>query len=315
MPTRPSSSAARSMPPAASILPMARQHLGHLRADRVGRVQAGHRLLEDHRQLVAAQPRHAAFGQPQQVVVVKAQHVGAALGAARQQAHHRQRGHRLAAAGFAHQAMGLAALRPSAKRRAPPRRLPPNVTRRLATSRTGLKLVAAAPSRSRSPSPSRLIPSTSTNSATPGIMITHGLKEHVVLAFGDHQPPGRQRRRHAQPEERQRRLQQDRQRHLQRRHHHQMRQRCSAAPRAAGYARATPRPPAPRRCSPGCAPASSWCAPRPRNGPIAAGPASAPPRSARLPTSATTVSATRISGIDSRQVMTNITTSSTRPPK
>ena len=34
-----------------------------------------------------------------------------------------------------------------------------------------------------------------------------------------------------------------------------------------------------------------------------------------LPTSATTVKATRISGIDSRQVMMNITTSSIRPPK
>ena len=32
------------------------------------------------------------------------------------------------------------------------------------------------PSRSRNPSPSRLMPSTSTNSATPGIMITHGEK-------------------------------------------------------------------------------------------------------------------------------------------
>ena len=33
-----------------------------------------------------------------------------------------------------------------------------------------------APNRSRRPSPSRLMPSTSTNSATPGITITHGEK-------------------------------------------------------------------------------------------------------------------------------------------
>ena len=34
-----------------------------------------------------------------------------------------------------------------------------------------------------------------------------------------------------------------------------------------------------------------------------------------LPSRATTVSATRMSGIDSRQVMANMTASSTRPPK
>ena len=33
-----------------------------------------------------------------------------------------------------------------------------------------------APNMSRNPSPNKLMPSTSTNSATPGTMITHGLK-------------------------------------------------------------------------------------------------------------------------------------------
>src|SRR6195952_6162694 len=40
----------------------------------------------------------------------------------------------------------------------------------------------SARSRSRSPSPTRLMPSTSTNSVTPGVMITHGLKNMYSLA-------------------------------------------------------------------------------------------------------------------------------------
>src|SRR3981081_2554796 len=40
----------------------------------------------------------------------------------------------------------------------------------------------SAPSMSRSPSPKRLMPSTSTNSTTPGVMITHGLKNMYSLA-------------------------------------------------------------------------------------------------------------------------------------
>ena len=64
-----------------------------------------------------------------------------------------------------------------------------------------------------------------------------GVEEHVVLALGDHQPPARQRRRHAEAEEGQHRLEQDRQRHLQRRDHDQVVARCWAGPRAAARAR------------------------------------------------------------------------------
>ncbi len=48
-------------------------HLGHLRTDRVGRIEAGHRLLEDHRHGIAAQARHAAIVELQQVLALEAE--------------------------------------------------------------------------------------------------------------------------------------------------------------------------------------------------------------------------------------------------
>src|SRR5690606_15836551 len=84
------------------------QRLADLVADGIDRVQRGHRLLEDHRDLVAAdapQRRFVARGE-----VRAAQADRAALDAAgrRHQPHDRQGGHALAAAGFAYQAQRLA---------------------------------------------------------------------------------------------------------------------------------------------------------------------------------------------------------------
>ena len=154
---------------------VARQHLGHLRADRVGRVEAGHRLLEDHRHAVAADARHLALGQRQQIGAGERHALRRAMAAARQQAHDRERGHRLAAAGFADQAMRLAFLDP--ERGA--------AHRGDAAAEGHLQVLdleqrahrsRSVPSRLRRPSPTRLMPSTRMNSATPGIMITQGEK-------------------------------------------------------------------------------------------------------------------------------------------
>jgi len=85
------------------------QRLGDLAADRVQRVQRGHRLLEDHRQPVAAQRAPGGLGLADQFAPVQPQRAGQ-LRALGQQAHQRQRGQALAAAGFADQAQGLAAV-------------------------------------------------------------------------------------------------------------------------------------------------------------------------------------------------------------
>ena len=154
---------------------VAGQHFSHLRADRKGRVEAGHRLLEDHRDAIAAQPRHLAVRQRQQIRAGKAHSLGGTLAATGEQVHDRKRGHRLAAAGFADQAMGLALL--DLERGA--------AHRRTAAAEGHLEILdlqqrahrnRSEPSRLRRPSPTRLMPSTSTNSATPGTMITQGEK-------------------------------------------------------------------------------------------------------------------------------------------
>ncbi len=156
----------------ASVAP---QYLGHLRTDRVGRVEAGHRLLKDHGHLVTTQPRHAALGQAQQVGVVKAQHVGAAFGAACQQVHHRQGGRRLAAAGFTHQAVRLTAVHRQS-RAAHRRHTAAERDVQVGNFQDGSHRCRPVPNRPPNPSPSRLMPSTSTNRATPGTMMTQGEK-------------------------------------------------------------------------------------------------------------------------------------------
>src|SRR5262249_6103293 len=83
--------------------------LSNLLADRIDRIERRHRLLEDHRQPIAAHVAHLAIGQAEQIGAIKAnspRHFGRALG---QQSHDRQRGDALAAPGFADEAQGLSA--------------------------------------------------------------------------------------------------------------------------------------------------------------------------------------------------------------
>ena len=175
MPTRARRSAARSLATRLARLPVAAQHLGHLRAHRVGGIEAGHRLLEDHGHGVAAQMRHAGVGEALQILALEGEPPGRASRAAGQQVHDGKRRHRLAAARFAHQAVGLAAF--DGERGAAHRRYAAAETHfELLDLQQGAQGSVLAPNRSRRPSPRRLMPSTSTNSATPGMTITQGLK-------------------------------------------------------------------------------------------------------------------------------------------
>jgi hypothetical protein len=84
------------------------QGLGDLPADAVQRIERRHRLLKDHADAVAAQRAPGRVVEPDQLAPVEADRAGHSR-ALRQEAHQRQRGHRLAAAGFADQPQGFAA--------------------------------------------------------------------------------------------------------------------------------------------------------------------------------------------------------------
>ena len=85
------------------------QRLGDLAADAVQRVERRHRLLEHHADAVAAQPLHLGLVEPGEVDALEPQGAGNRR-AFRQQAHQRQRGHRLAGAGFADDPEAVAAV-------------------------------------------------------------------------------------------------------------------------------------------------------------------------------------------------------------
>jgi hypothetical protein len=90
------------------------QRFGDLLADGEERIQARHRLLEDHRHLVAANGTQARLGQGEQIDrlagAVDEERLAAHLRhrAARQQPHQREAGHRLARTRLAHDGGGSA---------------------------------------------------------------------------------------------------------------------------------------------------------------------------------------------------------------
>jgi hypothetical protein len=88
---------------------VAPQRLGHLTADRVHRIERGHRLLEDHADAIAAQLAVFRIRQAHQLAAVETD-AAADDGAVRQQAHQGEGGNRFAAAGFADEPQRLAAL-------------------------------------------------------------------------------------------------------------------------------------------------------------------------------------------------------------
>src|SRR3954452_15088974 len=82
---------------------MAQNGLDDLLANGEARIERGHRLLENHRQPVAAQVAQGLVGHVKQVETVEMNRAGDLGGMFRQQAHDRERGHALAAAGFTYQ--------------------------------------------------------------------------------------------------------------------------------------------------------------------------------------------------------------------
>ena len=87
------------------------QHLVDLLLDRVQRIERGHRLLEDHRDPVAADVADGFLFQAQQVLPGVLDGPGRMPGErVGQQAQDRVGGHRFAGAAFAHQRQGFAAL-------------------------------------------------------------------------------------------------------------------------------------------------------------------------------------------------------------
>jgi hypothetical protein len=82
-------------------MPVDGDHLGDLLADRHGRVERGHRLLEDHRDGVAANAAHLVLGELRDIASLE--HYFATTdprAGVRQQAQDREGGHALAAARF-----------------------------------------------------------------------------------------------------------------------------------------------------------------------------------------------------------------------
>ena len=84
--------------------------LGQLRADRQRRVERRHRVLEDHRDLPAAHVLELALGQMHEVAALERDRAARDARGLREQAHDRERRHRLAAAGLADDAERLALL-------------------------------------------------------------------------------------------------------------------------------------------------------------------------------------------------------------
>ena len=105
-PHRPGAGLRRARPPVPAL------RFDELVADRVGRVQRGHRFLEDHAHPVLPDVRHLAFRQVEEVPAVEREPPGRALRPCGQQVHERERGQRLAAPRFADDCEGAPPLHP-----------------------------------------------------------------------------------------------------------------------------------------------------------------------------------------------------------
>src|SRR6185437_14621067 len=163
-----------------------REHLVDLVANALQRVERRHRLLEDHRDEAPAQLAHALRRRPQQVLAAEEDLARARAHAVGEQPHHRARSHRLAGARLpdqaqnlvamqleAHVAHGMAAIRALGK-----------VDGEAADLEDGLGLAHAHAhscrrrglSASLSPSPIRLMASTVSRIAAPGIAQSQGAR-------------------------------------------------------------------------------------------------------------------------------------------
>ena len=158
---------------------MAHDVLGDLRADRQHRVEAGHRLLKDHRDAMTAQALHLLLGERRELLALELDRArGDATGLRRDQPQDRHGRHRLAAAGFAHDAQRLAArhVERHAVDRAHDSVQGAELGVEIANfeNRAHSRLASRGSSRSRRPSPSRFTARTVTARNAPGIMIVQG---------------------------------------------------------------------------------------------------------------------------------------------
>ncbi len=156
------------------------QHgFGDLIADGPERIERGHRLLEDHADLAAANVAEGRLVEAEQIGAVEAD-VAGGRGAVGQQAHQGEGGHRLARAALADDAEHLAGAeghRDVAQDRGAADGDAEAVDLEQAHVRTRRR---RGSSRSRSPSPIRLRPSTVSTIASPGTMASQGAKEIMV---------------------------------------------------------------------------------------------------------------------------------------
>ena len=205
--------------------------LGDLLADGQQRIQAAHRFLEDHADLVAADPSHVRLRQQQQVPAAK-QHASAGNlpRRCRHQPHDGQRGHRLAAAGLAHDRQRLAGdnREADAIHRARDRAV---------GVEQGSQVLNLEQRRVRSCQPAQPWIERIAQSVAHRLQRKHRQDNaksrrkdqpigilHVLLCRGDHVAPGRTGRRHAGAEEGQRRLGQNGEGEHERALHQQRRQ-------------------------------------------------------------------------------------------
>ena len=89
---------------------MQTQRFGNLLANREDRIQRGHRILKDHRDVVTTHGAHLGIRKLQQIAVFEKNLAGDDLSRRRNQTHDRKRRDRLAATAFAHQPQQLAAI-------------------------------------------------------------------------------------------------------------------------------------------------------------------------------------------------------------
>ena len=199
---------------------MQHQRLGDLRADAAQRIERRHRLLEDHGDAIAAQLPHRLFGEADQLPPLEADRTGDPRAFGRQR-HQRERGHRLAGAGFADHPEALAL----GKRK---RRPIDDALRSLAASRHRRRArrprAASQPrafsfgsSASRRPSPSRLRPKHAERDRDARIEREPRRIVENVLGVGEHLAPRGLRRLRAEAEIGKRRLGEDGDRELNRR--------------------------------------------------------------------------------------------------
>src|SRR6202035_5802763 len=87
--------------------PVDPHRLRYLATDGPRRVERGHRILEDHRDLVAADPSHLSLIEADKVAAVQADRASGDVADLGEEVQHRKADSRLAAARLAHQAQAL----------------------------------------------------------------------------------------------------------------------------------------------------------------------------------------------------------------